>query len=303
MRAARFTRAAWFGGLFAAALALPGIGCDAADTGGSGGAGAGPVHGSQAVTIHFAARIGDVAVRCGESLGALGVEGGEVKLRDLRFFVHDVRLVTPAGAEVPIELEQDGVWQVQNVALLDFEDATGPCERGTRATHEEITGHVPSGEYTGIRFRVGVPFELNHGDPTSAPAPLDLTAMYWGWGEGFMFFQAVTSTTPQTGEKANAYALAIASMGCEGDPRHGEVVACDLPNRPEIELTSFDRATQAIVLDLPTLFEGTKLLTEHGCSSGPKNEQCVPLFTRFGLDYATGAVTPATQTAFRAAPQ
>lgn len=299
-------RAARFSGVtpgVAVAMVLASVGCDAADTGGTGGGGAGPVQGSQAVTIHFAARIGDVPARCGESLGAVGAEGGDAQLRDLRFFVHDVRLVTPEGVETPVELDQDATWQVANVALLDFENGTGRCEHGTAATHEEVTGHVPSGTYSGLRFKVGVPFELNHGDPTTATPPLDVQSMYWGWGEGFMFFQAVTMTMPPAGEKANAYAVAIASMGCEGDPRHGEVVACNLPNRPEIDLAAFDRATQAVVLDLPTLLEGTKLLSEHGCSSGPKNESCVPLFNRFGLDYTTGAVTPATQTVFRVAPQ
>ncbi len=285
------------------ALALASAGCDDSAGSGESGGGAPVEQGSQAVTIHFAAREGDVPARCAESLGSLGAEGGVAKLRDLRYFVHDVRLVTADGVEAPLELDQDGVWQLHNLALLDFEDATGACERGTPATHEVVTGKVPPGAYTGVRFKIGVPFELNHGDPTESPPPLDTSSLYWGWGEGFMFLQVATMTTPPSGDPDNAYVLALASMGCEGDPRHGEVVSCSLPNRPAIELSDFDHATQAIVLDLPALLEGTKLLSEHGCASGPDTAQCGPLFARFGIDYATGAVSPATQTVFRIAAQ
>lgn len=273
---------------------------DGIELGSGGGA---PDLGPQAVTIRFAARTGDAPAICGQSLGALGAEGGDAKLRDLRYFVHDLRLVKADGSEAPVELDQDGAWQVQNVALLDFEDATAACQYGTPAMHQEVTGKVAAGTYTGVRFKVGVPFELNHGDPTTAPPPLDTSALFWGWGEGYMFFQIATVTTPPSGEKNNAFVVALASMSCNGDPRHGEVVACDLPNRAEVDLEGFDVAADAVVLDIPAMLEGALLLSKHGCSSAPKNEQCGPIFARFGLDYATGVVTPATQTVFRVAPQ
>jgi len=282
------------------AVAMTSCDNDSIELGSGGGS---PDLGPQAVTIRFAARIGDAPAACGQSLGALGSEGGDSELRDLRYFVHDVRLVKESGTEAPVELDQDGTWQVQNVALIDFEDATAACKHGTPAMHQEVTGKVAPGTYTGVRFKVGVPFELNHGDPTTAPPPLDTSALFWGWGEGYMFFQIATATTPPSGEKDNVYVIALASMSCEGDPRNGEVVACDLPNRAEIELGDFDVATDAIVLDIPALLQGGPLATKRGCSSSPTNEQCPPIFSRFGLDLTTGAVTPATQTVFRVAPQ
>ncbi|PJN92728.1 metallo-mystery pair system four-Cys motif protein, partial [Amaricoccus sp. HAR-UPW-R2A-40] len=41
----------------------------------------------------------------------------------------------------------------------------------------------------GLAFEIGVPFDLNHGDPTLAPAPLDLTAMFWTWRGGYKFLK------------------------------------------------------------------------------------------------------------------
>lgn len=89
-------------------------------------------------------------------------------------FVHDVRLITVDGAQVPVALDQDGSMQYQGVALLDFEDGTGLCARGTPQRHAALTGAVDpalvSGRrFDGIAFRIGVPFELNHIDVTGAP--------------------------------------------------------------------------------------------------------------------------------------
>ncbi|ATX65604.1 metallo-mystery pair system four-Cys motif protein [Roseinatronobacter bogoriensis subsp. barguzinensis] len=78
-------------------------------------------------------------------------------------------------------LDQDGVWQVADVAQLDFEDATGTCVNGTPDMNNSLRGTVPAGEYTGLDFDIGVPFDLNHGDPTLAASPLNLTAMFWNW--------------------------------------------------------------------------------------------------------------------------
>lgn len=290
------------GAMVVSALILAATACesetetsDSAPTGGN----AGP----KAVTLRFEPRIGDQKVVCGQALGPLGSEGGEAQLRDLRYFVHDVRLVSTDGAEVAVELDQDGAWQFQNVALLDFEDQSSACKYGTPPMHTEVTGTVAAGRYRSLRFRIGVPFELNHGDPTVAPPPLDSVSMFWGWGEGYMFLQAGTVTTAPSDENGNAYVVALASMDCEGDPRHGEVVDCGLPNRSEIELGDFDPDADAIVVDISALFEGLALLTEHGCAAAPNTPSCVPLFSRFGLDYATGAATPETQTVFRVAPQ
>ena len=71
--------------------------------------------------------------------------------------------------------EQDGLWQYENVALLDFEDKTGGCrDVGTVETNAQVVGTVPEGDYTGLTFDLGVPFELNHIDASTAPSPLNV---------------------------------------------------------------------------------------------------------------------------------
>lgn len=54
-------------------------------------------------------------------------------------------------------LDQDGAWQLGDLALLDFEDASGACANGTAGMNTTLRGTVPEGEYTGLSFTIGVP--------------------------------------------------------------------------------------------------------------------------------------------------
>jgi uncharacterized repeat protein (TIGR04052 family) len=271
----------------------------ASTTGSSGGGGEGGGGGGAPVdvTIQFEAVVGQEALACGTTYTGVGAEGGDTQISDFRFYVHDVRLVTSADVEVPLTLEQDGVWQVENVALVDFEDATGACQGGTTPTRTVVTGTVPAGEYDGIRFRVGVPAELNHEDVTASPSPLNLTALFWSWGFGHIHLSAVTSTAD--GGEPNQHFVHLGSTGCTGNPEMGEEVMCTSPNRPELAFDGFDPATSVIVADLSELVATSNLLTEIGCHSFPGTPACTSPFANLGIDYDTGGMTPETQVFFR----
>ncbi len=60
---------------------------------------------------------------------------------DYRMYVHDMRLLTADGREVPLELIEDGTWQHRGVALLDFEHGSG-CDSGTEPTNASVHGMV-----------------------------------------------------------------------------------------------------------------------------------------------------------------
>ena len=75
------------------------------------------------ITLEFVARVGNQIAQCGTKYAGVGKGGtASIELNDLRFYVHDLRLVDHTGLEVPIYLTPDQKWQYQNVALLDFED-------------------------------------------------------------------------------------------------------------------------------------------------------------------------------------
>lgn len=254
------------------------------------------------VTIRFAPKVGTQAFACGQNYAAMGAEATSITPRDFRIYVHDVKLIKDDGTRVPLALAQDGVWQYQNVALLDFENFTGGCADGTPETNTSLRGTVPGGSYTGIVFTIGVPEAMNHVDLTSLPAPLNLTGLWWGWGFGHIFMAVVTHTeitTPAPG--TNDHYVHIGSIDCTGDPEMGQSVTCTRPNRPLIELTGFDPTTKTIVADFGAVIAKSSLATSVGCHSFSE-EPCAWPFDYVGLNWFTGSQTPSTQKVFRVEP-
>ncbi|MEM6453967.1 MAG: MbnP family copper-binding protein [Acidobacteriota bacterium] len=140
------------------------------------------------LTIQFDARVGDAPARCGVRYDGVGTAGAPVELADARFYVSEIALTRADGSAVPLVLDADTPWQHENVALLDFEDATGRCgDTGTAQTNGAVRATAPPGDYDGLRFTIGVPRALNHLDGPTAPSPLNLNALYWNWRFGYIF--------------------------------------------------------------------------------------------------------------------
>jgi uncharacterized repeat protein (TIGR04052 family) len=254
-------------------------------------------------TLRFRAMAGDALAKCGEAYAAFGESGTDVaELLDLRFYVHDVALKNADGAFVPMAIVDEAPWQSSGVALLDFEDATGACANGTEATRHFITGVLPEGEYTGVRFTVGVPFDLNHLDVTLAPSPLNLTRLYWNWRGGYVFLRVDLQTVPEGEALPAGFHVHLGSTGCTSDAANvAPEEECMNPNRPTITLEEFDPAHDVVVLDVAAMLEGVDLSfnTEGsalGCMSAPTDPECLVPMTRLGLPF--GEAEPAMR-AFR----
>jgi len=250
---------------------------------------------TQPVTLQFRAMVGDQTFACGNTYTGVGTTGAEITPADFRLYLHDVRLVTAAGVEVPLRLEQDGAWQSGDVVLLDFENKVRPCNNGTTATNMTVRGTVPPGEYAGLRFAVGVPFGRNHLDPTTAPSPLNLTGMLWSWQDGYKFIRIDTAF--------DNFRMHLGSVGCFYE-RPGVIGACTRPNRPQVSLTDFDPQSSVVVIDLAALLADSDITanqtnTPPGCMSDPDDGDCAPVFRNLGINFTDGSPTPQTQTFFR----
>lgn len=241
--------------------------------------------GTSAVAIEFAAMVGEEPFVCGDTYDNLGADDASLQLSDFRFFVQDIELRTQAGDYVAVELTES-VWQVDgNVALLDFEDCG---EAGDPATNSVLTGTVASGAeevYTGIRFAMGVPFELNHQNPATADPPLNRTSMQWDWQGGYKFLRIDSGSFSPADWRVH-----LGSTGCDGDPVSGGTTSCSAPNRVEVELDGFDPATDVVVADFAALVEDATLGenqegTPFGCMAGAADTDCGPLFDNLGLPF------------------
>ncbi|MEZ6083181.1 MAG: metallo-mystery pair system four-Cys motif protein [Phycisphaerae bacterium] len=243
------------------------------------------------VTLNFAAKVRNDDAVCGTMYSEMGTTQETVEVLDLRFYISNVRLRNAANEEVAIELDQDGVWQLEDVALLDFEDGTGGCsDTGTSDTNTQVTGTVPDGEYDAILFDVAVPFDLNHDDVAASASPLNVSAMYWAWAIGHKFIRVDIES-----DQGVRWNMHVGSTMCASDgPMDPPVSECSRPNRPAIELDGFDPDTGTIVFDLAELFSDSDLSTDtentaSGCQTFPDDvNECTTLFPNLGLDFESG---------------
>ena len=262
-----------------------------------------PALADMTVTIPFAAEIGGKPFSCAETLTGLGSTGAEAQAVDFRLFVSEAALVKADGSLQPIALEQDGQWQLDGLALLDFEDASGNCASGTKGTNTTLRGTVPEGDYMGLAFTVGVPFAQNHGDPTLLPSPLNITAMFWNWQGGYKFVRidlvptAMMGMTAEAGAEAGGghgmakgWFLHLGSTMCDAASKTEAPKACANENRMAIRLDGFDPAANTVVIDpAPVLAEADLTVnapeTSPGCMSFPKDADCMTVMGKLGLPY------------------
>jgi hypothetical protein len=94
--------------------------------------------GLQAVSLRFAAQVNGQPFACGQRYTGIGSTRSTITPSDYRFYVSEVHLIDAAGRAVPVALAQDGAWQLDNLALLDFENGSGPCRNGTAATNTTV---------------------------------------------------------------------------------------------------------------------------------------------------------------------
>lgn len=252
---------------------------------------AAPALADQPVAIQFAAEIGGKPFSCTDTYTGLGSTAASVKGVDYRLFVSAAALVRADGSLQPIKLEQDGKWQLDDLALLDFEDATGGCKgTGNPDLNTTLRGTVPDGAYTGLTFTVGVPFEKNHVDPTVAASPLNTTAMFWNWQGGFRFVRIDLVPTDRTENGPKGWFLHLGSTQCAAKSKTEAPSACANSNRIALRFDRFDPKNNVVVIDPAPVIAGADLRvnapeTSPGCMSFPGDADCKTVMARLGQSY------------------
>lgn len=226
------------------------------------------------VDIPLELRFGAAPIGCAQAASGF-------TLTDLRFYVYGVELMSPDGP-VDLELIPDPPWQGENVALLDFENGEGTCTNGTPAVRTVIRGLAPPAGYTGLRFRIGVPEHLNHGDPLQAAAPLQDSAMHWHWTSGYRFLRAGIAGAQ------DGFWLHLGSTRCAGTVT--DIRGCAASNRAVVDLPDYVAGRDTVVIDLARLVAGVDLTdgAPTDCSSGPAETTCAAPLAALGIDFETG---------------
>jgi len=245
--------------------------------------------------IHFDARVGEEVLRCGQNYPGIGASNASVKLQDFRIYLSNIRLLGKDGEETVVQLTPDNLFQGDRVVLLDFENATGNCN-GNSATNSVVRGKVPTGDYVGLIFDIGVPADLNHQDTTLASPPLNFSALTWPWRYGYKFTTIDLETSSESGvplseHAASGFSIHLGSVDCgDGSPMTAPEKPCATPNRPSYRLDDFDPVTHIVVFDLAELLANSDVTrnapeSPSGCMSGAEDEDCVPIMGRLGLSF------------------
>jgi uncharacterized repeat protein (TIGR04052 family) len=260
----------------------------------------------QDVKIRFLAEVAGKPFSCKATYTNIGAAKSAVQFGDFRLFISDMTLVDDGGKKVPVDLDQDGIWQFQNLALLDFEDGQEGCSGGSPQLRDVITGRVPVGNYKGLSFTLGVPFSLNHADPILALSPLNLTSMFWTWQGGYKFLKidilnnalshghvhdhSAHMSGGQGQEAISIFSLHLGSTGCQSASQTKAPTSCNQPHRIHVEFSKFDPKTNSIVIDPADVLSAVNVSmntkgTSPGCMSFAADPECEKIFPKLGLSY------------------
>lgn len=256
--------------------------------------------------IAFEGRVNDQAFECNRTFSGVGTTETVLKPLDFRLYVHDVKWVLADGQETPFLLKQDGVFQRDNVALLDFETGDGTCETGSPEVHTTLDGiEPPPAQAQALVFTVGLPPELNHLDAAREAAPFNVIGLWWSWAGGYKFarIDVATDANPE------GFYFHLGGTGCGGNSTEG--YRCDFANQARIELPAAPLLSgQAVQVQLAALYQGLDLNkvpeppndSLAGCMAFPGDPECPAMFAALGLTYLSNDPAPEAQRLFQVTP-
>ena len=225
------------------------------------------------------------ALRCGEPMTDIGRSGDQVRPKDARFFLHGLTFLDADGGTIPTTIDDDGVWQDGDVALIDGANTDGACD-GSEATRDVVEGSHDAGDIAAVRFTVGVPPERNHLDAATAPAPLNTPGMFWSWAGGFKYVRVEGSTADKPDLTVHLGASACAGGVVEG-------YACANDHLAQITIEGLtDPNLDRVAFDVGALLAGLDLSAPRadgdsvdGCMSFTGDPECPAIYGALGIGF------------------
>jgi uncharacterized repeat protein (TIGR04052 family) len=225
--------------------------------------------------IPFVATLDGVPVQC-----VTDPASAETAIIDARFFVHGVEVRSPDGEWREAALAEVEHWQTREVALLSLVARADRCAEHPEAPNAMLSLLLaPDQVVDGVRGRIGVPFGLNHADPTTLSGPLTQMQMYWSWRAGFRFVRLDGVHNGETFE------VHYGSTQCTGETE--AIEACERSNVGRFEIPG-DAAASGVDVNLD-LFLNAPLLAGGHCTAGAETPACVAAHHALGIDPTSGS--------------
>jgi uncharacterized repeat protein (TIGR04052 family) len=203
------------------------------------------------------------------------VSAGQAQIRDLRFYIYDIEWLDADGASHAMHLDGSSA-QGEALALVDLRNDKTSA----------LSGRIDRGLYTGVRFTLGVPFQLNHGNPLTAKSPLDRGDLFWAWQSGYKFLRV------DAREEGHEWSFHLGSTGCSSaSALRPPASPCAQPNRVHVELRNFDPLRQSVVVNLTELIRVMRAATYRVCTGDYSSPDCSAAYALTGLNAVTGTCT------------
>lgn len=264
------------------------------------------------VSINFSAQVNGANFNCGQTYTGVGSGGDDFKINDFRMYLSDAHIHNALTNEKhAIALTQDGIWQLDDVVMLDFEDASGGCN-GTAEMNTMLMGKVTVPAIIDLAdaelcFTVGLPADKNHIDEATAASPLNASGMLWAWKIGRKYVRIDGFGDPaSTNEPFN---LHLGAQGCPGSTGSAPPTsACSVPNTIAVCITNFDVDNSVVAIDLGSVLEANDVkvnldggaTAKPGCQSFIDDSDCEQIMPRLGLSYEYGRVSGGTASTYTA---
>jgi len=204
---------------------------------------------------------------------------------ELSFFLFNITLLDVDGGRFPMEvLSRAG--EPRALAKVSLNNTQGQATIPLRYTSSLGTAKPA---FNGIEFVVGVPAALNHGNPLSATAPLNDTAMLWSWQQGYKFFRMDTAGSNAAGVSTKS-AFHLGSTGCVSPSAlRPPAEPCAHHNRVTIRLTGFNPVREGVAVEASALTSLFPQQPAFNCTMHyAMDKNCSALLEAFGLNVATG---------------
>ncbi|WP_225035627.1 MbnP family protein [Winogradskyella sp. SM1960] len=136
------------------------------------------------VTLEFNNTFGDTPIVLGDATSSTATkntsEAGQIHhFEEVKYVISNIRLIKADGTEIPYNVN-------------DLDNGATVVNQSNSETLSYVMNDIPVGDYTEIKFGLGVKSELNTLDQTSFPnfyanAGENDTEMHWEWGTGYRF--------------------------------------------------------------------------------------------------------------------
>lgn len=201
----------------------------------------------------------------------------------VQFYVHDIELLDANGGAHAVRLAEAPPWQSARLALVELASNAGTNR------HASVRGMVDTGSsgtngFAGVRFTLGVPFELNHANPLTAAPPLNRGELLWSWQTGYKFLRADLAID------GREWSFHLGSTGCaSASALRPPAAPCARPNRMRVALEG-EPLAGVIQLDLDALAAAARAASYVVCTGNYQHDPaCAAPYAMTALDAASGA--------------